>query len=160
MFLLDGLRKGGAGCISATCIVAAGPIRKVFDNWQTNEADDLQASISAVRKTIQSYPMIPALKAIMAHFRDDPEWAKLRPPFTELPGTEADKLIGELKSKYNFHLDFDDEEKTTERRLSSCATPRLLSSRTVQSTDPGPRCHGPNLCPRIPALRADALRPG
>ncbi len=111
VFLLDGLRKGGAGCISATCNVAAGPIRKVFDNWQTNEADDLQASISAVRKTIQSYPMIPALKAIMAHFRDDPEWAKLRPPFTELPGTEADKLIGELKSKYNFHLDFDDEEE-------------------------------------------------
>lgn len=111
VFLLDGLRKGASGCISATCNVAAGPIRKVYDNWKTAQADELQAGISAVRKTIQSYPMMPALKAIMAHFRDDPEWAKMRAPLTELPATEAGKLIAELKSKYDFHLDFDDEEE-------------------------------------------------
>lgn len=107
IFLLDGLRKGGVGCISATCNVAAGPIRKVYDNWRGGEADALQAGITAVRKTIQSYPMIPALKAIIAHFRDDPEWAKMRPPFVELPEADAEKLIAQLKSEYNFGLKFD-----------------------------------------------------
>ena len=48
VFLLDGLRKGGAGCISATCNVSAAAIRKVYDNWQTADADKLQAGITAV----------------------------------------------------------------------------------------------------------------
>ena len=34
IFLLDGLRKGGAGCISATCNVSASAIRNVYDNWK------------------------------------------------------------------------------------------------------------------------------
>ena len=39
IFLLDGLRKGGAGCISATCNVSASAIRNVYDNWKTADAD-------------------------------------------------------------------------------------------------------------------------
>lgn len=106
VFLLDGLRKGGVGCISATCNVAAGPIRKVYDNWQKPEADGLQAGITAVRKAIQAYPMIPALKAIIAHYRDDSEWAMVRAPFTELPDEEADKLIKQLTDSFKFNLEF------------------------------------------------------
>ncbi len=108
IFLLDGLRKGGVGCISATCNVAARPIRKVYDNWKGAEADSLQAGITAVRKAIQAYPMIPALKAIVAHFREDPEWAKMRAPFMELPPADAEKLISQLKKEFNFNLNFDD----------------------------------------------------
>lgn len=108
IFLLDGLRKGGVGCISATCNVAARPIRKVYDSWKGGEADNLQAGITAVRKAIQAYPMIPALKAIVAHFREDPEWAKMRAPFMELPPADAEKLIGQLKKDFNFNLNFDD----------------------------------------------------
>ena len=33
-----------------------------------------------MRKTIQAYPMVPALKRIVAHFHDDPDWAAVRPP--------------------------------------------------------------------------------
>lgn len=105
-FLLDGLRKGGAGCISATCNINPGPIRKVFDNWQTNDADKLQEGISAVRKTVQAYPLITGLKAVVAHFRDDPEWAKVRPPFTEMPEGDAEKLVAQLES-LGFSMDFD-----------------------------------------------------
>jgi 4-hydroxy-tetrahydrodipicolinate synthase len=72
VFLLDGLRKGGAGCISATCNVSAGAIRNVYDNWQSGDADKLQAGITALRKAIQAFPMIPALKALIAHYRGDP----------------------------------------------------------------------------------------
>ena len=85
IFLLDGLRKGAAGCISATCNVSAAAIRNVYDNWKGPDADKLQADITALRKAIQAFPMIPALKALIAHYRQDAGWAKLRPPFIDLP---------------------------------------------------------------------------
>jgi 4-hydroxy-tetrahydrodipicolinate synthase len=106
LFLLDGLRKGAAGCISATCNVGAGAIRHVYDNWQGPEADKLQADISALRKAIQAFPMIPALKALIAHYRQDPGWANLRPPFVGLSAAESDKVIRTLAEAHGFKLDF------------------------------------------------------
>jgi 4-hydroxy-tetrahydrodipicolinate synthase len=106
IFLLDGLRKGAAGCISATCNVSAAAIRHVYDNWQGPEADKLQADITALRKAIQAFPMIPALKALIAHYRQDAGWAKLRPPFVGLSAAEADKVIRTLADAHGFKLDF------------------------------------------------------
>src|SRR5262245_53998810 len=106
VFLLDGLRKGAAGCISATCNVSASAIRNVYNNWKGQDADKLQAGITALRKAIQAYPMIPALKALIAHYRGDPGWAKVRPPFTELPAAEAEKAIRTLADSYGFKLKF------------------------------------------------------
>lgn len=105
-FLLDGLRNGAAGCISATANVSAKAIRNVFDNWQTGDADRLQSEITALRKAIQAYPMIPVLKAIIAHYRDDPAWADVRPPFVELPKAEAEKAVHSLAEVYGFKLEF------------------------------------------------------
>ena len=106
IFLLDGLRKGAAGCISATCNVGAAAIRNVYDNWRSAEADRLQDDITALRKAIQAYPMIPALKAIIAHYRQDPIWARLRPPFTDLSPADAAKAIQTLAEAHGFKLDF------------------------------------------------------
>ena len=106
IFLLDGLRKGAAGCISATCNVGAAAIRNVYDNWRSAEADRLQDDITALRKAIQAYPMIPALKAIIAHYRQDPLWARLRPPFTDLSPADAAKAIQTLAEAHGFKLDF------------------------------------------------------
>jgi len=106
IFLLDGLRKGAAGCISATCNVSAAAIRNVYDNWRSADADRLQGAITALRKAIQAYPMIPALKAIIAHYRQDPAWARLRPPFTDLPAADAAKAIETLAQAHGFRLDF------------------------------------------------------
>jgi 4-hydroxy-tetrahydrodipicolinate synthase len=106
VFLLDGLEAGAAGCISATCNVSAAAIRNVYDNWQAPEAQKLQDGITALRKAIQAFPMIPALKALIAHYRQDPGWAKLRAPFVELPPAEADKVIRTLADAHGFKLDF------------------------------------------------------
>jgi 4-hydroxy-tetrahydrodipicolinate synthase len=106
VFLLDGLKHGAKGCISATCNVSAAAIRKVYDSWQTPEAERLQAGITALRKSIQAYPMIPALKAVIAHYRDDPGWASVRPPFVPLPAAEAEKAIRTLAEAHGFTLDF------------------------------------------------------
>jgi 4-hydroxy-tetrahydrodipicolinate synthase len=107
VFLLDGLKNGAAGCISATCNVSAAAIRNVYDNWKSPDAQKLQDGITALRKAIQAFPMIPALKALVAHYRQDPEWAELRPPFTALPAAEADKLIRMLADAHGFKLEFD-----------------------------------------------------
>ncbi|RPI43146.1 MAG: dihydrodipicolinate synthase family protein [Hyphomicrobiaceae bacterium] len=106
IFLLEGLRKGAAGCISATCNVSAAAIRNVYDNWRSTEAERLQEGITALRKAIQAYPMIPALKAIIAHYRQDPAWSQLRPPFTELASADAGKAIQTLADAHGFTLDF------------------------------------------------------
>ena len=106
VFLLDGLRKGAAGCISATCNVSAAAIRNVYDNWKGADADKLQSEITALRKAIQAFPMIPALKAVIAHYRQDPAWARLRPPFVDLSSSEADKVIRTLADAHGFKLDF------------------------------------------------------
>jgi 4-hydroxy-tetrahydrodipicolinate synthase len=98
VFLLDNMRAGGKGCITATGNVNPGPIDRVFRNWKSPEADKLQAGITATRKIVQQVPMIPALKAIVAHFANDPQWRAVRPPLTELPKHQESGLITELKA--------------------------------------------------------------
>jgi len=106
VFLLEGLRGGGAGCISATCNVSAAAIRHVYDHWQAGDADARQGEITALRKAIQAFPMIPALKALIAHYRGDPGWARVRPPFEALPAAQAEQAIRLLADAHNFRLDF------------------------------------------------------
>lgn len=96
-FLLSALRAGGAGCITATANVNASMIRKLYDQWQTPQADTVQAEVTAVRKTIEAYPLIPAVKWILAHYRNDPQWATLRPPLMALTGSQGQDLIEHLK---------------------------------------------------------------
>lgn len=104
IFLLDGMRNGAAGCITATGNVNARMIRNVYDNWKTDQADDLQAEITAVRMAIQARPMIPMLKAIVAHFNNDPGWLKLRAPFLQMESAEAKAGIEELTQQFGFEL--------------------------------------------------------
>jgi 4-hydroxy-tetrahydrodipicolinate synthase len=108
VFLFDGLKNGAAGCISATCNVSATAIRKVYDSWQAKspEAEQQQAAITAIRKAIQAFPMIPALKALIAHYRDDADWAMVRPPFTPLAEADADKVVRTLAEAHGFTLSF------------------------------------------------------
>jgi 4-hydroxy-tetrahydrodipicolinate synthase len=98
VFLLDNMRNGGKGCITATGNVNPGPIANVYKNWRSTEADKLQAGITSTRKIVQKQPMIPALKACVAHFGNDPQWKTCRPPLTELTSTQEEELIRDLKS--------------------------------------------------------------
>lgn len=103
VFLLAALRRGGVGCITATANVNVAMVRELYERWQNPEADRLQEEITALRKTIQAYPMIPALKQIIAHYRGDPEWRRVRPPLTRLTDAQARGLIADLEQK-NFAL--------------------------------------------------------
>ncbi|MDH4095551.1 MAG: dihydrodipicolinate synthase family protein [Betaproteobacteria bacterium] len=97
-FLLEGMRHGGAGCISATANVNPGAIDRLFRDWRSGEAERMQAAISATRKIVQKQPMIAALKSIVAHYGNDAEWRRVRPPLVELTAAQEAELIPELKA--------------------------------------------------------------
>ena len=95
-FLLATLRGGGAGCITAVANVNPGPIAELARRWQDADADAKQAALDAVRATLQKWPMIPALKATLAHHAADAQWATVRPPLVELRLAEQQALVGSL----------------------------------------------------------------
>jgi 4-hydroxy-tetrahydrodipicolinate synthase len=103
VFLLDALRKGGAGCITASGNVNVSGIAKLYANWQGPQADALQAEVTTVRNTLQHYPMVPARKRIVAYFHGDPAWASVRPPMLPLDETQSAALIADL-AKIGFSL--------------------------------------------------------
>jgi 4-hydroxy-tetrahydrodipicolinate synthase len=103
VFLLDALRKGGAGCITASGNVNVPGIRKVYENWSGPQADALQVEITTLRKALQAYPMVPVLKRIVAHFHNDPEWAAVRPPLVPLDDAQSAALLADL-AKLGFTL--------------------------------------------------------
>jgi len=98
VFLLDNMRHGGKGCITATGNINPGPIDNVYRNWRGADADKLQAGITATRKIVQKYNVISALKSAVAHFGNDPQWKTCRPPLVELSAEQDQQLIGELKA--------------------------------------------------------------
>jgi 4-hydroxy-tetrahydrodipicolinate synthase len=91
-FLLANLRHGGVGCITATGNVNPGAIASLYRTWQEEGADERQRAISHTRSLFQKFPMIPALKAAIAHFADDPAWAAVRPPLQPLTEAQASAL--------------------------------------------------------------------
>jgi 4-hydroxy-tetrahydrodipicolinate synthase len=98
VFLLDNMRHGGKGCITATGNINPGPIDNVYRNWRGADADKLQAGITATRKIVQKYNVISALKSAVAHFGNDPQWKTCRPPLIELSPSEENTLISELRA--------------------------------------------------------------
>ena len=96
-FLLQGLRSGAAGCISATANVNPRAIARLFETWQKPDADTQQARLNEVRGIFARYPMIPALKAAIAHYSADQSWVTVRPPLVELTSEEQASLIDELE---------------------------------------------------------------
>src|SRR3546814_5115455 len=66
VFLLQTLRNGGVGCITATGNVNATAIARLAASWQDKDADEQQAALNAVRNIFQKIPMIPAMKSAIA----------------------------------------------------------------------------------------------
>ncbi len=99
-FLLDGLRAGGAGCITATSNVNAAGVRAVFDAWRAGheDADARQAATTAIRRAIDRHPGIPAQKFLLARCRSDPAWRAVRPPMTALDDEAGRDLLSALSA--------------------------------------------------------------
>jgi 4-hydroxy-tetrahydrodipicolinate synthase len=96
-FLLQGMRHGAAGCISATANVNPAAIARLHATWQGADADRQQARLDEIRAIFAKFPMIPALKAAIAHWSGDPGWATVRPPLVALAREQAGALVAQLE---------------------------------------------------------------
>lgn len=96
-FLLRTLRAGGAGVISATANINPAAMQRLYREWRLPKAESLQQALNNVRETLQRYPMIAALKAVIAGYREDAEWERVRPPLLPLRQEKKAKLLGELR---------------------------------------------------------------
>ena len=97
--LLETLRSGGEGCISATVNVTSRLARRVYDAHSAGKADEaeaLQDRLTQLRASIEAYPVIPALKRLMAHLTGDEQWRNIRPPLSSLEERQAKDLLSNV----------------------------------------------------------------
>ena len=100
--LLQTLRAGGAGCISATVNVNPAAIVQLYRTWSegaggssasdgsSSSADTQQRQLARIREIFQARPMIAAMKAVTADYYGDESWATVRPPLVAFePRTAA-----------------------------------------------------------------------
>jgi len=98
-FLLDGLERGAAGCLTATANVNQAAIRSVFDAWHRDPAAaraEAQAML-AVRSAFEAYPLVGALKHVVSVRHGDPAWRRVRPPLVPLGEHEGAALLESLR---------------------------------------------------------------
>jgi 4-hydroxy-tetrahydrodipicolinate synthase len=87
------LDAGGAGCISATVNLTAPLAAAVRSGWQAgDDVAALQDDLATLRAHIASFPMIPALKTLLAHRSGRDDWLHTRPPLPSLPDPSLDSL--------------------------------------------------------------------
>ena len=95
--LLPLLRKGGAGCITATSNLIARDLAYVFRHF--NDGDDdaalaaAQARIVKARERASMFAQMASLKTLLARETGHDGWRRLRPPLLPLSAEQADKLL-------------------------------------------------------------------
>jgi 4-hydroxy-tetrahydrodipicolinate synthase len=102
VFLTDAISIGGVGCISATVNVnpaaIGGLVRALDDGRPGHETRGLQSRVDEVRRTFQSFELIPAMKSALAHFTGRAAWKIVRPPLLPLGQTVEAELLRKLAS--------------------------------------------------------------
>jgi len=74
--LLEAKRGDFAGCISATANLNADLCARA---WRQGDQAALEAAV-AIRKLFDGKPLVPGVKALLAHIHGDPALAKVKPP--------------------------------------------------------------------------------
>lgn len=82
---------GFAGCISATVNVTAPLAARVW-NGDEEPGGDAQRSLAAIRATISSLPVIPAVHALIAERYGEERWSRVAPPLYPLTADERAQL--------------------------------------------------------------------
>lgn len=98
-FLLATLRSGGAGCISATANINPAAIQRLCSQWQHDSANAQQEELSRVPAALRPFPLVPAMKCVIAHRSGDTRWNIVRPPLVELESRQGAQLLSSLRSE-------------------------------------------------------------
>jgi 4-hydroxy-tetrahydrodipicolinate synthase len=85
--LAKAVRMGGSGSICGVANVAP----EILVGAAKHGVDD--ARIRPVVEAIIAHPVLPGIKALIAHQKRDPAWARMRAPMNDLDTAGAAKLI-------------------------------------------------------------------
>jgi 4-hydroxy-tetrahydrodipicolinate synthase len=95
--LLPLLRKGGAGCITATSNLVARDLAYVYKHFRDSDDDATlkaaQARIVKARELVSRFPQMASLKALVAERTGHTGWQRLRPPLESLPPAQVKELL-------------------------------------------------------------------
>jgi len=98
--LLDILKKGGAGCITATANLIAPECQRVYQAWKINKqkvAEQAQMNLTDLRKTLENYPLVSELKSLFASKTNAEEWENMLPPFAPILDKQVEELTEQIK---------------------------------------------------------------
>lgn len=97
-FLLEALKLGGAGCISATANVNPSVLSALYRLADDPVSVSIHENAVSVRKAFQQLPMIPAMKAAIAVRSKRESWGNVRPPLVPLRGVDMQSTVAMLES--------------------------------------------------------------
>jgi 4-hydroxy-tetrahydrodipicolinate synthase len=78
-----------AGCISATANLNPDLCARAF---RTGDAAALAEAV-AIRKLFDGRPLVPGIKALLAHIHGDPQWARVAPPLSAFPAGDRTAVV-------------------------------------------------------------------
>lgn len=104
-YLLDMLKAGGVGTITATGNCTSAMCGAVYAAWKAGapDAERLQEELTAQRLALQAYPAAAALKELLARESGKASWRNVRAPFLPLAAERAEQLVADMK-KVDFRL--------------------------------------------------------
>lgn len=99
--LLPLLKKGGAGCITATSNLVARELAYVFRHYNDDDAalEAAQNRIIKARERASQFPQIATLKTLLAEQTGHAGWRRVRPPLLPLAQENVDKLLAAVPRK-------------------------------------------------------------
>ena len=103
--LLDILRAGGAGCITASANLIAPECKHVYEAWKNDQqetAEQAQKKLTLLRRALESYPFVSELKSLLAEQTKSTVWQNMLPPFSLLLDEQVKELTLQIKE---FDLD-------------------------------------------------------
>ena len=105
--IIEAVRQGAPGCISATANLNGTDIAEVIDlclagKW--DEAEVKHKKVRAVRLMFQDYAPIPAQKALLARSTGNSTWSNLRPPMRPMAKDNLDALADNLASQFGMQF--------------------------------------------------------
>jgi 4-hydroxy-tetrahydrodipicolinate synthase len=83
--LLDARAGAFAGCISATANLNADLCQRA---WSRGDAAALDTAV-AIRKLFDGRPLVPGIKALLAHIHDDPAFTRVKPPLADFSAADT-----------------------------------------------------------------------
>ena len=103
--VIEAIRMGAPGCISATANLNGNGIAEVIDlchagKW--DEAEKAHEKVRAIRLMFQDYAPIPAQKALLARATGDARWNTLRPPMMAMNEDNVIALETSLRDQFGF----------------------------------------------------------